>query len=100
MNDTGTDGFETQDLKQKNIDPASLDQLKDKMGSYEALFNKRAIKFRSEGHNQQQLEDEAYRTLILNEYTFLKRPVYVIGADVFVGNSKKTVKAIKAKLSE
>jgi arsenate reductase len=100
MNETATEGFELQDIKQEHIDAGTLDMLAKKEGSYEALFNKRAQKFRADGLNQQQLEEPAWRKLILNEYTFLKRPVYIIGEDVFVGNSKKTVEAIQAKLSE
>jgi hypothetical protein len=30
----------------------------------------------------------------------MKRPLYFIGDEVFGGNAKKTVEAIKAKLSE
>lgn len=100
MNETGTDGFELQDIKKQHIDAGTLDMLAEKEGSYEALFNKRAQKFRADGLNQQKLEEPAWRKLILNEYTFLKRPVYIIGEDVFVGNSKKIVEAIQARLNE
>ncbi len=36
-----------QDIKVENIDANTLDWLKEKVGSYEALFSKRAIKYRS-----------------------------------------------------
>jgi arsenate reductase len=40
------------DIKQTNIDSDTLDALKEKIGSYEALFSKRAMKFRSMGLNE------------------------------------------------
>lgn len=100
MKASGTEGFELQDIKTNNIDALSLDRLKEHTGSYEALFNKRAIKYRTEGWNTRTLTEDDYRSLILKEYTFLKRPVYIIDDEVFVGNSKATVEAIKAALSE
>ena len=82
-----------QDIKIENIDPTTLDWLKDKVGSYEALFSKRAIKYRSLGLNDMNLTEEDYRKYILEEYTFLKRPFMINGEDVFIGNAKKDVEA-------
>ena len=92
--------FEFQDIKTTNISGDELDAVKDKIGSYEELFSKRAIKFRSMGLKDLNLTDADYRKYILEEYTFLKRPVIWIGEEVFVGNAKKTVEAAKAALNE
>jgi arsenate reductase len=100
MGETGTEGFETQDIKAENIDGATLDRLMEEHGSYEALFNKRAMKFRAQGLHEKELSDADFRKLILGEYTFLKRPVYIIGDRSFVGNSKKTVEAIQQALND
>ena len=72
MNETGTDGFETQDIKAHHIDESTLDMLKEHVGSYEALFNKRAVKYRTDGLNKKALSEQEWRDLILQEYTFLK----------------------------
>ena len=69
-----------------------------KLGSYEALFSRRAIKFRSEGWNEKILTEKEYRKLILAEYTFLKRPVMINEEEVFAGNAKITVQAAKKSL--
>jgi len=79
------------DIKQKNIDGETLDWIKEKVGSYEALFSKRAMKFRSMGLNEMQLTESDYRKYILEEYTFMKRPFMIVEEHVFVGNSKKVV---------
>lgn len=82
---------ELQDIKIQNIDSTTLDWLKEKVGSYEALFSKRAIKYRSLGLNEQQLSESDYRNYLLEEYTFLKRPFMINGEEVFIGNAKKEV---------
>ncbi len=87
---------ELQDIKQENIDAKTLDWLKDKVGSYEALFSKRAIKFRSMGLNEMNLTEADYRKYLLEEYTFLKRPFVINGEEIFIGNAKKTVEAAVA----
>lgn len=95
----GGDDFELQNIKEEKITEAQLDFMKEKTGSYEALFSRRAMKFRSMGLHEQKLGEQDYKNLILNEYTFLKRPVIVINDQVFVGNSKKVVAAAQEALA-
>lgn len=40
--------------------------------------------------------EKDYRRLILDDYTFLKRPVVLIGREFFAGSEKKTVEGLKA----
>jgi len=79
------DEFELIDIKSTHIDAKTLDFLKEKTGSYEALFSKRAIKYKTLGLKDKPLKDEDFRELILDEYTFLKRPVLIDGEVVIVG---------------
>ncbi|MEM8524276.1 MAG: ArsC/Spx/MgsR family protein [Bacteroidota bacterium] len=94
------DQFEYQNIKTDPISAEDLDTFYEKVGSYESLFNRRAMKYRQRGLNKETLSEADYRRLILEEYTFLKRPVIVIHDDIFVGNAKKTVAAAKEKLEE
>lgn len=87
---------ELQDIKEENIDENTLDWIKAKVGSYEALFSKRAMKFRSMGLHEMSLTENDYRRLMLEEYTFLKRPFMINGDDVFIGNAQKEVDAAVA----
>lgn len=87
------DDVEMQNIKEKNIDPETLDFLKEKVGSYEALFSKKAMKYRSLGLNEQNLTEADYRKWMLEEYTFLKRPFLINGDEVFIGNAKSVVEA-------
>lgn len=83
------------DIKEKNIDAATLDWIKEKVGSYEALFSRRAMKFRSMGLNDQALSEADYRKHMLEEYTFLKRPFMIYNDEVFIGNAAKEVEKAK-----
>lgn len=96
----GAPNLELQDIKTEKITPAQLDEMQQLAGSYEALFSRRAMKYRSMGLAEQTLSEADYRKLILEEYTFLKRPVMVADGKVFIGSSKKQVEGmIDATLS-
>src|SRR5450432_1623162 len=88
-------GFVLQDIKTERISPAQLDELKEKAGSYEALFSRRALKYKELALKDKALTEKDYRRLILEEYTFLKRPVALVGGRVFVGSEKGTVEGLK-----
>jgi len=92
--------FELQDIKTEKISPAQLDEMKALSGSYESLFSRRALKYKSMGLKDKQLTEKDYRKLILEEYTFLKRPVALVNGKIFTGNDKKTVEALKAAVSK
>lgn len=92
------EGFELQNIKEEKMTEAQLNQMVEKTGSFEALFSRRAMKYKSMGLKDKQLSEDDYKQLILEEYTFLKRPVIFIDGEIFVGNSKKTIAAAKAKL--
>ena len=83
-----------QNIKEENLSSKELETIAKKIGSYEALFSRRAMKYKSMGLAQQDLSESDIKKLILEEYTFLKRPVVVYEDQVFVGNSKKVVAAL------
>jgi len=84
-----------QDIKFEKITPAQLEEMKKMAGSYEALFSRRAMKYKELGLKDKKLEEKDYRKYILEEYTFLKRPVVILNDKIFIGSEKKTVEALK-----
>ncbi len=90
--------FEFQDIKTEKITAAQLAEMKKMAGSYEALFSRVALKYRALGLDKMKLTEDDYKKYILEEYTFLKRPVIIIGSKIFAGNSKNTVASAKAEL--
>ena len=89
------EGFELQDIKMEAITVKQLEEMRALAGSYEALFSKRARLYREKGLNEKKLSETDFKNLILEHYTFLKRPVIFVDDTVFVGNSKKVVEAAK-----
>ena len=87
--------FEMQDIKTEKITAKQLDEMKKMAGTYEALFSRRAMKYKELGLKDKQLAEKDYRNYILEEYTFLKRPVAIIADKIFIGSEKKTVEALK-----
>jgi arsenate reductase (glutaredoxin) len=89
-----------QDIKTEKITPGELDEMAELAGGYERLFSRIALKYRSLGLKEKNLGENDYRKYILEEYTFLKRPVLIIGKEIFIGNSPKITAAAKAALAK
>lgn len=89
-------GFVLQDIKTEKITPAQLEEMHKLAGSYEALFSRRSQKYRPMGLHEKELTEQDYRDLILQEYSFLKRPVAIVGKQIFIGSDKNTVEALEA----
>ncbi|NNE76733.1 MAG: hypothetical protein HKN31_06630 [Pricia sp.] len=91
-------GVELQDIKTEHITTSQLEEMTQLTGSYEVLFSKRARLYRQKGLHERQLTETDYKNLILEHYTFLKRPVILAKRDIFIGNSKKVVETAKEAL--
>ena len=89
------EGFQLQDIKTEPITPYQLQEMKVLAGSFESLFSKRARLYKERGLAQKNLTEEDFEKLILEHYTFLKRPVVLFNDQIFVGNSKAVVDAAK-----
>lgn len=88
-------GFVLQDIKTENVTASQLEEMYNLSGSYEALFSKRARLYKEKGLAAKELSETDYKKLILEHYTFLKRPVILVEDSIFIGNSKKNVLAAK-----
>ncbi len=92
------DSFEFQDIKANKITTEQIEQLAKMSGSYESLFSRTAMKYKSMGLKDKNLTEKDYKNYILEEYTFLKRPVIIVNDKIFVGNAKKTIEAVANEL--
>lgn len=93
------DSFVLQDIKTEKMTSEQVDQMIEMAGSAAKLFSKRAMKYRAMGLHERELTEADMRQLIIDEYTFLSRPVLILGDAIFVGNSKKVVAAAAEALS-
>jgi arsenate reductase len=90
--------FELQDIKENPLTVKQLEELHKLSGSYEALFSKRAKLYKEMDLKNANLQERDFKHYILEHYTFLQRPVIIIGNSIFIGNSKKVVEAAKQML--
>ena len=91
------------ELVEIKVNPLNKEQLKTIRSfseSFEDLFNKRAQLYKQRNLNTKILSESDYEKLILEHYTFLKRPVLLYDNKLFVGNSKNTIEQIKKFLDE
>ncbi len=88
--------FILQDIKTEHITNQQIEEMYALTGSYEVLFSKRARLYKERDLKNQNLSEEDYKNLILEHYTFLKRPVIIANSQIFVGNSKKVVEEAKS----
>lgn len=93
------DGFELHEIKTEPLTVKQLEEMHALTQSYEALFSRRSKKYAAMDLKNQALTENDFKQLILEEYTFLKRPVIIVDDNIFVGNAKKTIDALKDFLS-
>ena len=91
--------FEMQDIKTDPLSEKQVDALAKRTGSYEALISKRATLYKERKLSEKKLTENDFRDLLLEHYTFLKRPVVDHKGKLFVGNEKKNIDALKQALS-
>ncbi|EAQ42591.1 arsenate reductase family protein [Polaribacter sp. MED152] len=99
LKEVNLDGFEQQEIKVNPVNETQLQEMYALSNSYEALFNKRARLYKSLGLKDKSLSEPDYKKYLLEEYTFLKRPVFIIDDEIFIGNSKKEVEKVKEKVN-
>lgn len=98
LKEINLEGFEKQEIKTNPITVKQLEEMHKFSNSYEALFNKRAKLYKAMDLKDQTISETDYRQYILDEYTFLKRPVFIVENEIFIGNSKKEIERLKEKI--
>lgn len=86
------------DIKQNPITEHELEKMHALSGSYEALFSKKAQLYKSLGLKDQSLSETDYKKYLLEHYTFLSRPVFIIADKIYIGNSQKNINEVLAVL--
>lgn len=87
--------FIKQDIKTQPLTEKELEHLMNLAGDYESLFSRRAKLYQERNLKDKNLQEEDFRNLILEHYTFLKRPIIINNNKIFKGNTSKTVAAAK-----
>lgn len=79
------------DIKQNPIKVDELEQMRELSGSYEALFSKKAVLYKSMDLKNKNLTEDDYKRYLLEHYTFLSRPVFIIDNKIYIGNSQQNM---------
>ncbi len=82
---------EVRDIKENPLSPVEINKLAEMLGGADELFSRRAIKYREMKLNERELSGKEMLDLMSDEYTFLKRPILVIGDQAIAGFFEKTM---------
>lgn len=91
--------LEFHDIRQNPITGEELEEMYQLSGSYEALFSKKAQLYKSMNLKNQSLTEADYKKYILQHYTFLSRPVFIIEDKIFIGNSQQNILQVTKALA-
>ena len=83
------------DIKKTPLTLIDLKEMYQRAGSYEALFSRRAKLFHKRQLRSEFLDEFRYQALLLEHYSFLKRPVLIWEDEIFIGSSKTTITQAK-----
>jgi arsenate reductase-like glutaredoxin family protein len=89
-------GWELREIKKEPITKEELEAMHKVTQSYEALINKKSTQIKLRELDIKTLEENDFKELLLDHYTFLKRPVFLTDDHIFIGNDKKNMEALKA----
>ena len=87
------------DIKQNPITTAQLEEMKALAGSYEALFSKKAQLYKAMDLKNKSLTEADYKKYILEHYTFLSRPVFIIEDQIYIGNTQQNMLQVTKALA-
>ena len=87
------------DIKQDPITVEELEQMRELSGSYEALFSKKAQLYKSMDLKNKALTEDDYKKYILEHYTFLSRPVFIIKETIYIGNTQQNMHQVMLALA-
>lgn len=87
------------DIRQNPISESDLEEMYQLSGSYEALFSKKAQLYKSLGLKDKNLTEVDFKKYLLEHYTFLSRPVFIIDGKIYIGNSPKNINEVITVLS-
>ncbi len=93
------DKLEFHDIRQNPITASELEEMYQLSGSYEALFSKKAQLYKSMNLKNQSLTEADYKKYLLQHYTFLSRPVFIIDGKIFIGNSQQNILQVTKALA-
>lgn len=94
MSPLDLEGWELREIKSEPITEVELEEMHARTKSYEALFSKKSTQIKARELDVKSLKEKNFKKLLLDHYSFLKRPVFITDDSIFIGNDKKNVEAL------
>jgi len=87
--------WELREIKSKPVSEEELAEMYQLTQSYEALFSKKSTQIKARAIDVKSLIEEDFKDLILDHYSFLKRPVFISDQNIFSGSDKKNLEELR-----
>lgn len=87
-------GWNLREIKSEPVTEKELDEMYKKAGSYEALFSRKSTQIKQRGIDVKSLKEKDFKKLLLEHYSFLKRPVFITDNEIFIGNEKANLEKL------
>lgn len=88
--------WELREIKKEPITKDELEEMYKHTKSYEALFSKKSTQIKLRELDIKSLGEKDFKELLLDHYTFLKRPVFLTDDKIFIGNDKENLGNLRA----
>ncbi|MGX9985639.1 arsenate reductase family protein [Soonwooa purpurea] len=89
-------GWELREIKSEPVTTEELAEMYKLTNSYEALFSKKSTQIKAREIDTKSLGEKDFKDLILDHYSFLKRPVFITDKQIFAGSDKKNLENLRA----
>lgn len=87
-------GWELREIKSKPITEEELAEMYARAKSYEALFSRKSTQIKARNIDVKSLKENDFKKLILEHYSFLKRPVFLTDNAIFAGSDKSNLEKL------
>ncbi len=95
MSEFDLSDWELREIKSQPITEQELTEMYERTGSYEALFSKKSTQIKLRNLSVKELSENDFKSLLLDHYTFLKRPVFITDNAIFIGNDKQNIEELR-----
>ena len=96
MADKDLSEWELREIKSSPLTEGELAVMYKLTNSYEDLFSKKSTQIKQRGIDVKSLKEKDYKKLLLEHYSFLKRPVFIADQQIFIGNEKLNLEKLSA----
>lgn len=88
--------WDLREIKSAPVTKEELAEIYNLTKSYEALFSKKSTQIKAREIDVKTLGEKDFKDLILDHYSFLKRPLFITDKEIFAGSDKKNLENLRA----